>query len=99
MTELTLENIYTFLDNNKESITQTGCDYSQVAGVSSSKITDIDHFLMNKIVSFQTYTSPTRKDNFLTLYNDRYIRNLEVVAGIFFISAVLGKMMFYPIVI
>jgi len=45
------------------------------------------------------YEPATRKDNFLTLYNDQYLRNLEVITGILFISAVLAKMMFYPIVI
>jgi len=96
MTELTLENIHTFLLTNPPS---GNCNDDKISSESPSKITDIDHFLTNKIVSFQTYTSPTRKDNFLTLYNDQYVRNLEVVAGIFFISAVLGKMMFYPVVI
>jgi hypothetical protein len=45
------------------------------------------------------YVPAMRKDNFLTLYNDQYLRNLEVITGILFISAVLAKMMFYPIVI
>jgi hypothetical protein len=96
MTDLTLENIHAFLLTNPSS---GNCNDDKILNVSPSKITDIDNFLMKTNVSFQTYTSPTRKDNFLTLYNDQYVRNLEVVAGIFFISAVLGKMMFYPIVI
>lgn len=93
MSELTLENIGTFLQSNPKI---GKCNNSLV---DNSNITDIDTFLMNKIVSFQTYSSHTRKDNFLTLYNDQYFRNLEVVGGILFISAVLAKMMFYPIVI
>ena len=93
MTELTLENIHTFLT----TATTGNCNNDNISNVSPSKITDIDHFLMNSVG--QTNASPTRKDNFLTLYNDQYIRNLEIVGGILFISAVLGKMMFYPIVI
>ena len=84
MTDLTLENIYAFLQSNPTG----NCNDDQITGVSHSEITDIDTFLMNKIVSFQSYTSPTRKDNFLTLYNNQYVRNLELVGGILFISVV-----------
>jgi hypothetical protein len=94
MTELTLANINTFLQTNPTG----NCNDNQITGVSPSKITDIDTFLMNAMSGSIT-ASPTRKDNFLTLYNDQYVRNLEVVVGILFISAVLAKMMFYPIVI
>jgi len=95
MTDLTLENIHTFLQTNP---TTGNCNDNTISNI-PSKITDIDTFLMNKIVSFQSYSSPTRKDNFLTLYNNQYVRNLELVVGIFFIGGVLAKMMFYPIVI
>lgn len=96
MSELTLENIGAFLKTNASTITNTNCNDNQIVGA-NSKITDIDIFLMNKIATLDA--SPTRKDNFLTLYNDQYIRNLEMVVGICCISAVLAKMMFYPIVI
>jgi hypothetical protein len=73
------------------------CTATLVSGVDPSKITDIDTFLMTTMNDL--YVPAMRKDNFLTLYNDQYLRNLEVITGILFISAVLAKMMFYPIVI
>jgi hypothetical protein len=94
MTELTLENIRTFLSNvNVNNYGQ--CSAPNIASINSSTITDIDQFLIALLPS----ASSTRKDNFLMLYNEQYFRNLEVVVGIFAISAVLGKMMFYPVVI
>ena len=95
MSELTLEKIGIFLKTNASTISNNNCNDSQIGA--DIKITDIDIFLMNKIAILDA--SPTRKDNFLTLYNDQYIRNLEMVVGICCISAVLAKMMFYPIII
>ncbi len=73
------------------------CNTPLVSGVTPSNITDIDTFLMTTMN--ELYVPATRKDNFLTLYNDQYLNNLEIMTGILFISAVLAKMMFYPIVI
>lgn len=92
MTELTLNNIQTYLLNTSGP---ASCTASLINGVSNSKITDIDTFLLEQIKD--NTTSYTRKGNFLELYNDQYNQNIEIAVGIFIISAVLAKMMFYPI--
>ena len=94
MSELTLEKIHMYLQSSPQTKT---CNTDLVLGVTASKITDIDNFLIGTMN--ELYVPATRKDNFLTLYNDQYISNLEIMTGILFIGAVLAKMMFYPIVI
>ena len=63
---------------------------------------DADSFLLSRmnlaqsdVITFNT--SNTTNDNFLTLYNDQYARNTEALVGILIISAILAKMIFYPI--
>ena len=56
MTELTLENIHAFLLTNPPS---GNCDDNKILNVSPSKITDIDNFLINNIVSFTLGSLPT----------------------------------------
>jgi hypothetical protein len=62
-------------------------------------IKDADAFLLSRMnlahITFNT--SDTTNDNFLTLYNDQYARNTEAFVGILIISAILAKMIFYPI--
>jgi hypothetical protein len=95
MTELTLEKINIFLQTLPTSGKTSGnCSDTLI---DNYNITDIDTFLMNKISTLDS--SSTRKDNFLTLYNDQYFRNLEIGVGILCIGAVLAKMMFYPTII
>ena len=93
---LTLSNIQTYLSNAVAGT--TACD----AIVSSTNISGADSFLLGQmnlaqsdVITFNT--SNTTNDNFLTLYNDQYARNTEAFVGILIISAILAKMIFYPI--
>ena len=72
------------------------------AAGSAYTIVDADSFLLGQmnlaqsdVITFNT--SNTTNDNFLTLYNDQYARNTEALVGILIISAILAKMIFYPI--
>ena len=87
MAELTLESINKYLAN-----THTG-DCSD----NDYKFAEIDKFMSSQIIQTQTVQMIT-KDNFLSLYNNQYARNVEVFAGILIVSGILAKMMFYPIV-
>ena len=90
--ELTLESIETYLDNTP---TLSSCS-SNVIGT-KTKFADIDKFMSSQIIQTQT-VQMTTKDNFLSLYNNQYARNVEVFVGILIVSGILAKMMFYPIV-
>lgn len=91
MPELTLDNIQQYLLNAKVSDI-SGCN-AQLIGINT--ITDIDTFLLKQIEA--NTRSYTRKGNFLDLYNSQYNKNIEIAIGILFVSAILAKMMFYPI--
>ena len=99
MAELTLESINEYLikvsaggacsDNVIKNASSTLVDNSTLA--------DIDKFMSSQIIQTQT-VQMTTKDNFLSLYNNQYARNVEVFVGILIVSGILAKMMFYPIV-
>lgn len=94
---LTLSNIQTYLNTSPSS--GGACSSTPI---SSYTIVDADSFLLGQmnlaqsdVITFNT--SNTTNDNFLTLYNDQYARNTEAFVGILIISAILAKMIFYPI--
>ena len=95
---LTLSNIQTYLNTPPSS--GGACSSTPIS--SSYTIVDADSFLLGQmnlaqsdVITFNT--SNTTNDNFLTLYNDQYARNTEAFVGILIISAILAKMIFYPI--
>ena len=112
MSGLTLVDIKNYL-NGLNSITKisttdnctTASSGSNTTGIrtnaanSTYTIVDADSFLLSRmnlaVITFNT--SNTTNDNFLTLYNDQYARNTEALVGILIISAILAKMIFYPI--
>ena len=107
MSGLTLVDINNYL-NGLNSITKinttdncTTSTRTNTAGKTYT-IVDADAFLLaqmnlaqSDVITFNT--SNTTNDNFLTLYNDQYARNTEAFVGILIISAILAKMIFYPI--
>jgi hypothetical protein len=100
MAELTLESINVYL--NSSTATGGACSANVVKDASStlvdnSTLADIDKFMSSQIIQTQT-VQMTTKDNFLSLYNNQYARNVEVFVGILIVSGILAKMMFYPIV-
>jgi len=104
MSGLTLSDINNYLTgiNNITRIsTSDNCTTStRTNGASNTyTIADADAFLLSRMnlahITFNT--SNTTNDNFLTLYNDQYARNTEALVGILIISAILAKMIFYPI--
>ena len=94
---LTLSNIQTYLSNAVAGTTTCDAIVSSTTNISGA-----DSFLLGQmnlaqsdVITFNT--SNTTNDNFLTLYNDQYARNTEALVGILIISAILAKMIFYPI--
>ena len=98
MAELTLESINEYLIKVSAG---GACSSNVIENASStldnSTLADIDKFMSSQIIQTQT-VQMTTKDNFLSLYNNQYARNVEVFAGILIVSGILAKMMFYPIV-
>ena len=94
MSGLTLSNIQTYLSNAVAGTTTCDAIVSSTTNISGA-----DSFLLSRmnlaVITFNT--SNTTNDNFLTLYNDQYARNTEALVGILIISAILAKMIFYPI--
>jgi hypothetical protein len=99
MAELTLESINTYLNSPTLSLCSDNViKYaSSTTLVDNSTLADIDKFMSSQIIQTQT-VQMTTKDNFLSLYNNQYARNVEVFVGILVVSGILAKMMFYPIV-
>jgi len=102
--ELTLESIETYLADTPKI--GNGADCSDPVKSKSTDndnynykfaFADIDKFMSSQIIQTQT-VQMTTKDNFLSLYNNQYARNVEVFVGILIVSGILAKMMFYPIV-
>jgi len=97
MAELTLESINAYLNSPTLSSCSDNVSSTSPSANYSYKFADIDKFMSSQII--QTQTVPmTTKDNFLSLYNNQYARNVEVFVGILIVSGILAKMMFYPIV-
>ena len=90
MAELTLESINEYLKTPAGN-----CSDNVISN--TYKFADIDKFMSSQIIQTQT-VQMTTKDNFLSLYNNQYARNVEVFVGILIVSGILAKMMFYPIV-
>jgi len=101
MSGLTLGDIKTYLTTTgSKIIVGDSCTIAKTNIASNTyNIKDADAFLLSKMnlahITFNT--SNTTNDNFLTLYNDQYARNTEALVGILIISAILAKMIFYPI--
>jgi len=98
--ELTLESINDYLSS--PPATDGKCSDNVTTSTTSGhtydyKFADIDKFMSSQIIQTQT-VQMTTKDNFLSLYNNQYARNVEVFVGILIVSGILAKMMFYPIV-
>lgn len=99
--ELTLESIETYLADTPTIGANASCS-DPVKSKSTTNdynfaFADIDKFMSSQIIQTQT-VQMTTKDNFLSLYNNQYARNVEVFVGILIVSGILAKMMFYPIV-
>lgn len=101
MAELTLESINEYLIKvSAGGACSDNVKYTNAAGKevdNDYKFADIDKFMSSQIIQTQT-VQMTTKDNFLSLYNNQYARNVEVFVGILIVSGILAKMMFYPIV-
>ena len=102
---LTLDNIRQYLSMKQyiNSSTSTNKLCSDNATLpSSNTIMNADSFLrgesaQNEATLSILNSSFEMKNNFLSLYNDQYNKNMELFVGILLISGVLAKMMFYPI--
>lgn len=55
----------------------------------------INHYTQHLDLSYNT--SNTRRNNWVSLYNEQYLENTELVVGIVVISIILAKMIFFPI--
>jgi len=98
-TELTLDDVYTYLNSTNKFAINDYCDVvkENIVGDASYNIIKVDDFLLAEAEKSSKYnTSSTTKDNFLELYNEQYSRNMEAFVGILIIGAILAKMMFYP---
>ena len=99
---LTLDDIRKYL-SMKQYI--SGSNYklcSDATDLSSNPIVTADSFLLAETAKNEAKLSILNssfemKDNFLSLYNDQYEKNMELFVGILLISGVLAKLMFYPI--
>lgn len=97
MTELSLSDIKNYLEGSAGPV--AGTTKCNVAVINATKtIIDADTFLLDaiKTATNSLNTSMTTKDNFLTLYNEQYSRNMETFAGILIVSSILAMIMVYP---
>jgi hypothetical protein len=102
---LTLDDIRKYL-SMKQYCADSNCisnkQCSDSTDLSSNTITTADSFLLSEHAKNEATLSILNssfemKDNFLSLYNDQYEKNMELFVGILLISGVLAKLMFYPI--
>jgi len=100
---LTLDNIRQYLSMKQYVSATTNKSCSENGTLpNSNTIIDADSFLREETADNEATLSILNssfemKNNFLSLYNDQYERNVELFVGILLISGVLAKMMFYPI--
>jgi hypothetical protein len=106
-----LQNLYYDYANNKiklkdGSILPEDCSTqfnSDIADCKSKNMFNMNYCLTNTIDRYKSIidlsynTSTTRRDNWVSLYNEQYIENIELGFGILVISIILAKMMFFPI--
>jgi hypothetical protein len=71
------------------------CTLKNMFNMNSCLTNTIDRY--KTIVDLSYNTSTTRKQNWVSLYNEQYIENIELGVGILVISIILAKMMFFPI--
>ena len=85
-------NLYPFkyldISNN---LFNTNVSLNQLINDSENKLIDPSHD-----THIGNMTAHIKNQNFLSLYNNQYHSNMELFLGIVIVSAVLAKMMFYP---
>lgn len=101
---ITLNDIQNYLSIKQylETINPETYKTCEIPIVGEQNITNADSFLLDQIKNNEAKlailnSSYILKNNFLSLYNDQYNRNMEIFIGILFVSGVLAKTMFYPI--
>jgi len=105
-----LQNLYyDYVDNtikrvdNDDEVINNSCSTlfkSDIHICNSKNMYDMNTCLTNTINNYNTEsynTSNTRRDNWVSLYNEQYIENIQLGVGILVISIILAKMMFFPI--
>ena len=101
---LTLDDIRKYLSMKQYIDSNSGSNKlcSDATDLSSNTIVTADSFLLDENAKNEAKLSILNssfemKDNFLSLYNDQYEKNMELFVGILLVSGVLAKLMFYPI--
>jgi hypothetical protein len=87
-------NLYPFKclsSNNSNHLFNTDVCLNQLINDSENKLIDPSHD-----THIGNMTAHIKNQNFLSLYNNQYNSNMELFLGIVIVSAVLAKMMFYP---
>lgn len=80
----------------------SGCDGATDSSTGLNMF-QMDTCLTNTIKNYTQHldlsynTSNTRRNNLVSLYNEQYLENTELVVGIVVISIILAKMIFFPI--
>jgi len=87
-------------NNNTFSYIDVACNGANDPGLNMYNMNTcltntINHYTQHMDLPYNT--SNTRKNNWVSLYNEQYMENTQLAVGIFVMGLILAKMIFFPI--